>query len=288
VFNRYEGAAWEERFLPRLTSAEIRDLPKTRALVILPVGAMEQHGPHLPVMTDALIGEAVITRAMELLPKDCDVWLLPPLAYGKSNEHLDFAGTISLSAQTLLQAVMDIAAGVKRSGFRRLLLLNTHGGNQDLLLLAAREIRIATGLMVFYLSPGSLADLGDFCTEEEREFGIHAGDYETSLVMAVKPDWVRAGERTREMPDMAPYRYLTLEGRIRFAWVMSDISESGISGDATGATAEKGEILLGRIASRLAEALKEMCAFEIADVKRKPSVPAQEGFGMKAAEDVTA
>jgi len=272
MFSRYEGAAWEERFLPRLSSPEIRDLPKENALVILPVGAVEQHGPHMPVMTDALIGEAVLTRTMELLPKDSNVWLLPPLSYGKSNEHLDFAGTISLSASTLLQVLLDIAASVKRSGFRRLLLLNTHGGNQDLLLVAAREIRIATDLMVFYISPGSLAGLADFVTEEEREFGIHAGDYETSLVMAVKPDWVRAGQRIREVPDVASYQYLTLEGKIRFAWVMADISESGISGDATGATAEKGEIILGRIAAQLANALQEMCDFEISGVKMKPSI----------------
>jgi creatinine amidohydrolase/Fe(II)-dependent formamide hydrolase-like protein len=89
--------------------------------------------------------------------------------------------------------------------------------------------------------------------------------------MAVKPDWVREGKRIREVPDVAPYRYLTLEGKIRFVWVMADISESGISGDATGATAEKGKIMLGRIAANLAEALKEMCAFDIAGVKMKPS-----------------
>ncbi|CAG5093083.1 Creatinine amidohydrolase [Thermobacillus xylanilyticus] len=272
MFNRYAGAAWEERFLPRLSSPEIRDLPKENALVILPVGAIEQHGPHMPVMTDTLIGEAVLTRTMELLPKDSNIWLLPPLAYGKSNEHLDFAGTISLSAATLLQVLLDIAASVKRSGFRRLLLLNTHGGNQDLMLVAAREIRIANDLMVFYISPGSLAGLADLITEEEREYGIHAGDYETSLVMAVKPDWVHPGKRIREVPDVASYQYLTLEGKIRFAWVMADISESGMSGDATRATAEKGEIMLRRIASHLANALQEMCDFDISGVKMKPSV----------------
>lgn len=269
MFKRYEGVAWEESFLPRLSSPEIKALPKENALVILPVGAVEQHGPHMPVMTDALIGEAVLTRTLEQLPKESNIWLLPPLAYGKSNEHLDFAGTISLSASTLLNVLLDIAASLKRSGFRRLLLLNTHGGNMDLLYVAAREIRILTDLMVFYISPGSLVDISDLCSEEEREYGIHAGDYETSLVMAVKPNWVHPDRRVKEIPDVAGYQYLTLEGKIRFAWTMSDISESGVSGDATQATAEKGEIILRRIASKLARALQEISTFEIADVKMK-------------------
>lgn len=276
-FNRYEGRAWEERFLPRLTSPEVRDLPKEDALVILPLGAIEQHGSHLPIMTDALIGEAVLTRTVELLPKESNIWLLPPLAYGKSNEHLEFAGTISLSAYTLESVVIDIAVSLKKSGFRRLLLFNTHGGNQDLFHVAAREIRLLTDLMVFYVSPGSLHVGADLLSEEEREFGIHGGDSETSLVLAIKPGWVRKKRRVKEIPDLSGCRYLTLEGKIRFAWVMSDISASGIAGDATRATAEKGEVLLQRTAAALAEALQEICAFEISDVKTKKSSNSTKG-----------
>jgi len=271
MFKRYEGRAWEDRFLPRLTSPEIRDLPKDDALVILPLGAVEQHGPHLPVMTDALIGEAVLTRTLKLLPKKSNIWLLPPLAYGKSNEHLEFAGTISLSAYTLESILIDIAVSLRKSGFRRLLLFNTHGGNQDLFYVAAREIRLLTEMMVFYVSPGSLKAGADLMPEEEREFGIHGGDAETSLVLAIKPGWVRKDRLVRELPDMSGYRYLTLEGKIRFAWAMNDISESGIAGDATAATAEKGEIMLQRMSAALAEAMQEMCAFEISSVKSKKS-----------------
>lgn len=277
MFLRYEGAVWNDRLLTRLTSPQVERLPKENALVILPLGAVEQHGPHLPLMTDALIGEYVLTRAMEKLPPESHIWLLPPLAYGKSNEHLDFAGTVSLSASTLLSVLADVAASVHRSGFRRLLLFNTHGGNADLCYVAAREIRASTGMMVFYVSPGALGASSHLLDEREKEFGIHGGEAETSMVMAIKPDWVQTALLPEEFPDLSAYRFLTLEGGIRFAWVMSDISGSGIAGDATRATKEKGAEMLERSAAAVAEALLEISRFEIADVKRKPAVPQGRG-----------
>lgn len=269
LFKRYEGSAWEQRFLPRLTSPEIEALPKDDALVVLSVGAVEQHGAHMPVMTDALIGEAVLTRTMELLPEDNNVWMIPPISYGKSNEHLGHAGTISLSATTLMSILMDIAVSLKESGFRRLLLINTHGGNKDLLLVAAREIRVETGLMVFFIAPGSLSEAGKFISEEESEYGIHAGEVETSLLLAIKENWVHEDKLVKEIPNVQDYKYLTMEKTIRFAWVMSDLSESGISGDATLGTVEKGELLMETMASKLAHAMQEICQFEIEDVRKK-------------------
>jgi len=271
MFFRYEGQAWDERLLARLTSPQVQQLRKDDALVVLPLGAVEQHGPHLPLLTDALIGEYALTLALELLPPHSNVWLLPPLAYGKSNEHLGFAGTMSLSASTLQAVISDIADSVHQSGFRRLLLFNTHGGNADLCHVAAREIRARTGLMVFYVSPGGFRPASGLISSEEQEFGIHGGDAETSMVMAIKPGWVQNDMLAEEMPDLSGCRFLTLESGIRFAWVMSDISESGIAGDATRATKEKGDEILRRTAAALAEALLEMCAFDIASVKRKAS-----------------
>ncbi|MCC3372672.1 creatininase family protein [Cohnella sp. REN36] len=267
MFTRYEGVAWEERFLPRLTGKQIKELPKEKALVILPIGAVEQHGPHLPVMTDALIGEATLTQALEMLPTDAQVWLLPPIAYGKSNEHLGFPGTVSISASTLQGLVMDIAASLKLSGFGKLLLFNTHGGNVDLLNVVSREIRIAHDMTVFYLSPSSLGGAEGVIDPEELEYGIHGGDYETSIVMAIKPGWVQEQFLVSELPAMGGKKFLTLEGRIRFAWRMADISATGICGDATKATAAKGEIVQMRVTAILAEALAELCEFDIADVR---------------------
>ncbi|NBD23827.1 creatininase family protein [Paenibacillus glycinis] len=269
MFLRYEGTAWEQRFLPRLTSKQVKELPKDDALVILPIGAVEQHGAHLPVLTDTLIGEATLTAAMEKLDPDAQVWLLPPVPYGKSNEHLGLPGTISLSAATLQGVILDIAESLKLSGFDRLLLFNTHGGNTDLLNMVAREIRIRSGMTVFYLSPSSLGGAEDVVAPEELEYGIHGGDYETSIVKAIKPDWVQDRFAVKEVPEMAGYEFLTLEGKIRFAWRMADISASGIAGDATVATAEKGVIIMERVAGILAKALKELCTFKLSDLDRK-------------------
>ncbi|MEK8130455.1 creatininase family protein [Paenibacillus filicis] len=270
---RYQGKAWEERFLPRLTSLQIKQLQKEDALVILPVGAIEQHGWHLPVMTDTLIGEDLMTRTMELLPEEANVWLLPPVPYGKSNEHLDFAGTFSLSSTTLMHVLNDIGASLKRNGFRRLLLFNTHGGNVDLLNVAARDLRASTGLTVFYVNPHSLDAASDLVSAEEEAYGIHGGDIETSMLMAIKPSWVHEELRVSEIPDVTELEYLTLEGKIRFAWLMSDISHSGIAGDATKASAEKGEIMMQQSARKLAKALQELCRFEIERVLPKIKHP---------------
>lgn len=268
MFNRYEGVAWEERFLPRLTRKQVSELPKEEALVILSVGAVEQHGDHMPVMTDSLIGEATLTQALEKVSPEHQIWVIPPISYGKSNEHLGIAGTISLSANTLHHVIMDIAESLKLSGFRRLLLLNTHGGNMDLLNVVSREIRIKTGLMVFYLMPGGMHNAKDLFTADELEYGIHGGDYETSIVMAIKPDWVQNEFAANEIPNMKVYDYLTMEGKIRFAWVMNDISASGIAGDATLATKEKGKLVMEQITDVLAKALVELSKFEITDVKK--------------------
>ncbi|WP_223066952.1 creatininase family protein [Paenibacillus caui] len=269
MFMRYEGRAWEERFLPRLTSKQIREMDKEKALVILPVGAVEQHGPHLPVMTDTLIAEATLTQALDKADRDAGLWLLPPVSYGKSNEHIGMPGTISLSAATLQGVIMDIARSLVASGFHKLLLFNTHGGNTDLLNVVAREIRIETGMTVFSLSPSTLADVSDLISAEELEYGIHGGDYETSIVKAVKPGWVKDEWAVKDIPDMSDYRFLTIEGKIRFAWRTPDISESGVCGDATLASEEKGRIIQERVTDCLAQAFTELCSFSVSDVRDK-------------------
>ncbi|WP_416148675.1 creatininase family protein [Salipaludibacillus sp. HK11] len=262
LFTRYEGNAWEEYFLPRLSFKEVQEMDKENALIVLPIGAVEQHGSHLPLMTDSLIGEASITKTMEYLTPDSNIWLIPPLSYGKSNEHLDFPGTISLSSANLQGVIIDIARSLSRSGFRRLVLFNSHGGNIDLLNMVAREIHIETEMMVFITSSGS-ADKSDIFTEEELKWGIHGGDVETSMIMAVKPSWVREEYLTAEFPPLKEFDYLSLKGKVRIAWKINDLSKSGIAGNATKATPKKGEIVFIRSAEEMAIALKEMAEFEI-------------------------
>ncbi|AJY74473.1 creatininase family protein [Paenibacillus beijingensis] len=264
---RYTGNAYDRRFLPRLTTKEIEAMPKDEVLIVLPVGAIEQHGPHMPVYTDTLLGEALMAQAFEHLPEEAPIWLLPSVNYGKSTEHAAYPGTITLSAQTLMMVLQDIAASLARSGFKKLLLFNTHGGNADLLGMMAREIRIATGLAVYRLDPGSVRYSDSFTDDDEKASGIHAGDVETSLVMAVCPDWVHPELALREMPQFPQSPSFSFRSK-SFAWIMSDISRSGIAGDATKANPERGKEMLEKAGPLLAEALMEIAAFDMRSLQQ--------------------
>ncbi|WP_325176598.1 creatininase family protein [Paenibacillus alkalitolerans] len=269
MVTRYTGKAWDRHFFPRLSKLEVQQIAKDDALIVLPVGAVEQHGPHLPVYTDTLIGEALLTQAFELLPDDANIWLLPPLSYGKSTEHLGHPGTISLSADTLMKVLSDIGSSLKLSGFRKLLLFNTHGGNTDLLNMMAREIRIACGLDVFRLDAGALG-IGDSLIDDiERKAGIHAGEVETSLVMAIQRSWVHDELAPCELPDFPAETSCLSFKKKAFAWVMDDLSSTGISGDATKASEEKGMKMLVAAGNIISEALMQIAAFDMKSLKKE-------------------
>ena len=251
------------RFLPYLTWQEIRDLDKSKAAVVLPVGSIEQHGPHLPVATDTLTGTTILGRALSRLPDGVDCWALPPTNYGKSNEHHGFPGTFSLSATTLLALVGDIARGVAESGFKRLMLLNSHGGNVALLELAARDIHIATGMMVFPLGMQRIGASREFLSEHERLHGMHAGDGETSMILGLAPELVRMDRRVGEVPVVPDgFAITTMPTGVPFAWISADFSESGAIGNSETATREKGEQIAELATARLAEMLERICTFD--------------------------
>jgi len=272
VTRRYSGKVWEDRFLPRLSSTQIKDLPKKESLVILPIGAVEQHGPHLPVFTDTLLAETVLDESFKYVPSDSNIWVLPPLPYGKSNEHLGRPGTFSLSSTTLQSVILDIGKSLKQSGFRRLLLFNAHGGNNDLLNLIAREVRLETDLMVFRLNVGGLALDEDLLNETERLLGIHGGDYETSLILASYPEWVREDELQTEYPELLQNSKFLRFQKSNFAWTIDDVSSSGILGNAKTASAEKGRRIYEQHGKHLAEMLLEMMNFEIDSLMDKESI----------------
>jgi creatinine amidohydrolase len=263
------------RYLPYLTSPEIAELPKAQALVVLCVGAVEQHGPHLPVITDSLVGQTALGLALERLPADAQVWVIPPLAYGKSNEHRPFAGTIPLSSATLTALIGDIGRGLARAGFRRLLLLNSHGGNPQVLDGIARDLHEETGLMLFSISVFRLGlPPAEPLRPEEAIWGMHAGDTETSSVLAVAPELVHM-DRTAELGDYprfrASYKHVGSQGPygpVGFSWLTADLSATGVLGDPRQATAEKGDERLEATVARLAEVLQELARFEMPEPAR--------------------
>lgn len=253
-----------DRFLPALTSPEIRDLPdKDRAVVVLPVASIEQHGPHLPVFTDSLIAEAVLEAALGRLPDDAPVWRLPLLTYGKSTEHAAFAGTVSLTADTLISALRDIGWSLASAGFQRLAIVNAHGGNTEIVDFMIRDIRQETGMMVFALHPFlRLGQVEEGISQEEMVYGIHAGDVETSILLAIRPDWVRRELAPRSIPaGLQAMKHPPFMGALTFAWLTQDIAPDGVLGDATAATAEKGERFLSQAAEDLAGVLLDIQDF---------------------------
>ena len=252
----------DSRYLPDLSWTDVRDLAKEIGVVVLPIGAIEQHGPHLPTATDALLAEEITKLALERLPDHAKVWRLPVQSYGKSNEHLGFEGTISLRAETLMAVVTDIAVSVAASGFRRLCFVNAHGGNSALLAMMAREIRVATGLMVFNTFTNAGAPDPIEIPALEAKYGIHANDWETSLMLHLRPDLVQMDKAVKEYPTLEGDVGLT-SGAAVAAWLTRDWSISGVFGDATLATAERGAARLEVSVVALARVLEEISRFEV-------------------------
>ena len=253
------------RYLTHLTSPEIAALDKHEGVVILPIGAVEQHGAHLPVLTDTLIATNTLDATLAVLPDDVKAWALPPMNYGKSNEHINYSGTITLSATTLIAVLHDIGASVARSGFRRLAFLNGHGGNMPVLNMVARDIRVATGLMCFNIHGFQHGALPFEMSEKEMTYGIHGGERETSLILATNPDLVKMEHAATTYPDFpVTDTPLFFFGSVNAAWLADDWSDTGIYGDATLGTAEKGEALLASSVENLVKLFTVLSTFEVA------------------------
>lgn len=257
----------ESRFLPHLTSEQVADLPnKASCVVVLPLASIEQHGPHLPLFTDSIIAQEVLRRALAVLPQDVPVWLLPLLAYGKSNEHAGFAGTMTLTAETLIRVLKDIGASVARSGFRRFAIVNAHGGNTEIVDFVIRDIREQTGLLVFALHLYlRVAVPRQGLSEAEQTYGIHAGDVETSIVLHCHPELVRRDRAPASLPrHLQTGEHPPFMGPLTFAWLTKDISTDGVLGDATTADAVRGERYLTDAAVQTANLLRDISVFEFA------------------------
>ena len=237
---------------------------KENTLIIQPIGAVEQHGPHLPLIVDAAIATAVVGQTLQKLSSDIPAYALPTLHYGKSNEHYQFPGTVTLSAQTLLAVLTEVAESVYRAGFRKLLLINGHGGQPQVLEIVARDLRQRFGdFQIFPLFVwGAPHCVSAIVGDREYAEGIHAGDVETSVMLALMPEQVSMNNAVKEFPTPFPERsLLSLEGQLPMAWMMNDLSKSGVVGDATVASAEKGKAILASVSEGWVRVLEEIFAF---------------------------
>jgi creatinine amidohydrolase len=263
----FHGFIPPSRYFAYLTWPEIAGLPERDNTVILqPVGALEQHGPHLPLAVDAAVSAGVLGRALETLDPQIPAYSLPPLYYGKSNEHSGFPGTITLTTTTLLALLTEIAESLYQAGFRKWVLVNAHGGQPQIMELAARDIHARyPDFWVFPLFVWNAPfDGAEVLNLQERTLGLHGGELETSLMMALLPEQVRIDKLAKEYPEglPPPEGLLSLEGKLPFSWLTRDLSRSGVIGDATGATRAKGERLLASLAQGWVQVITEVYRFQ--------------------------
>ncbi|WP_158046641.1 creatininase family protein [Skermanella pratensis] len=255
------------RFWQELTTKEFAALDAERTIAVLPVGAVEQHGPHLSVWVDSAINAGILARAVPLIPDPMPVLILPMLPIGKSDEHEAFPGTLSLSAETLIRVWTEVGQSVHRAGIRKLVLYNSHGGQPQIMDIVARDLRVRLKMFVVtcsWFSPG-LPD-GLF-PPSEVVHGIHGGGIETSMMLHLRPDLVRKAERRKfdslsiEMEQ--EFKYLTPEGKVGFGWQTQDLNLFGACGDATDADADRGAKLVDHAARCLVELLSEVDRFPL-------------------------
>ena len=251
------------------TGFEAADTDATVA--VLPIAAVEQHGPHLPVSTDADIAKGMLETAVPLLPAGLDVRILPLQAVGKSNEHLYAPGTLTLPPAVLIEAWTELGASVGRAGIRKLVIVNSHGGNEEIMGIVARELRVRFDMFVVKTSWMRFGHPDGLFSEEEWRLGIHGGQVETSLMLHFRPDLVNMGE-ARNFGSLAQemerdYEFVRPTGVHAFAWIARDVNEHGVAGDASAATAELGE----RTARHQAEGFVRL----LNDVRK---VPLSRGF----------
>jgi creatinine amidohydrolase len=253
----------DSRNFAYLTWKQVDELPRESTLLVLPTAAVEQHGHHLPLATDTLINNLLLGRAIEKLPPQLPVFALPPVCYGKSNEHTGFPGTLSVSAATFMAVIRDIGASLHAAGFKKLVLYNTHGGNSSLVDVMARDLRAEFGLRVFSLfGSGGAAFTG--LGKQERGYGFHAGEVETALLLSATPELVNENAYTTNyIGDIEnPPLLLPENGPATFAWLTRDIASSGVMGDPTAATADNGARWIEEAATKLAAALDAMSSYE--------------------------
>jgi creatinine amidohydrolase len=267
------------RFWADLTTRDFAQLDPARTVAVLPLGATEQHGPHLPLAVDQVLVDGVVAAALPRLPAALPVLVLPTQTVGYSPEHARFDGTLTLSASTLIALWTEIGECVARAGVRKLLLLNAHGGQVSLMDIVARELRGRCKLIVYSCSWWNLP-LGDavngLFTPEEHRFGVHGGAIETSMMLALASQRVRMAEacdfKSTSQQRANAYPILGNGRSAKLGWHMQDYNADGAAGNAAAATAEKGQVLLDAAGKQLALLLQEISSLPLSMVvaKAKP------------------
>ena len=245
-----------------------------RWIAVLPLAAVEQHGPHLPLGVDAYIAEAYLARVRKILPEALPATFLPVQRVGVSAEHLGYPGTLTLSAATAIKAWTEIGESLARAGLRKLLLVTSHGGNVAAMELVARDLRTRLGMLAVTVGWHGFGYPEGTFSGEERRHGIHGGDIETSLMLAAMPDAVRTERAAQATPATVAmaheFKWLGAYRPAGFAWMTQDLNATGAVGDATQASAAKGEAALAHGAQTFVELVREMDRFDLTRLREGP------------------
>ena len=238
------------------------------AIAVLPLGAHEQHGPHLPFETDAIIAAGIVERVKAVLPPELSVIFLPVEPVGYSIEHMDVEGTKTLAYAEAVEKWLGIAGFLAARGVRKLVMLNAHGGNSPLMTIVATEARVRFGMLVVATSWTRFGLPDGVISPEEKAIGIHGGEIETSVMLALAPETVKM-DLARNFPSKQTefcncFTHLRAYGPHAFGWKMRDLNADGVTGNAAAATAEKGEKLIAHAVKGFIELLRDVDAFDLA------------------------
>lgn len=246
---------------------EIAEADAAGWVAVLPVAATEQHGPHLPFETDTLIAEAYLAEVRTRLPDNVPATFLPVQSVGISTEHMNFPGTLTLSPQVALRDWMAIGDGIAARGIRRLVIVTSHGGNSAAMTIVAQELRAKHAMLVATTAWGRLSEAESHFPPDEVSHGVHGGAAETSLMLARYPQLVREDKIANFIPSSlgmaAQFKRLSTQRPAPMAWMTQDLHPSGAVGDATLATAEKGERMIATGAQAFCELLDDMMRFDV-------------------------
>lgn len=256
-----------------MASSTIAKMNTAKWIAVLPLGATEQHGPHLPLETDTLIVEGVVARLKNILPKTLPVTFLRSEPVGYSPEHLDYIGSRSLACQEAIDRWISIGEHLHSLGIYKLVLLNAHGGNSPLMTVVATELRVRFDMLCVATSWTRFGRPEGLIDEEAAAIDIHGGEIETSVMLALHPDLVNMKKAkkfsSRQSNLLRTNTYLHAYGRHAFGWKMQDLNPVGVAGNARAATAEKGKALLDHAVTGLVQLLKEVNRFDVAQfIKR--------------------
>jgi creatinine amidohydrolase len=254
------------RYWQEMTTRDFADSDTSTWIAVLPVAAIEQHGPHLPVYTDTCIAEGIVRRVVELLPANLPVTFLPVQAVGKSNEHISSPGTLTSTWETTTKLWLDIGDSVHRAGVNKLIIINSHGGNVPMVDIVTRELRVRHDMLVVGTAWSRFGQPEGISAPEEALYGIHGGDIETSIMLHFRRDLVKMDLaedfRSTQLDFMAEFKHLRAHGPVQFGWKAQDLNPKGTVGNATAATADKGKAVVEHQARAFVELCADVHAFD--------------------------